>query len=255
MVLGSIYANTLDTGWKDTLLKAYMKVVGTSDLHSHIRYGAFKQYFQPLDNTVEIGAGTGLMTFAFASQVSKHIVGVVYDSNDLEVAKNTLKNSHQERVTFVRGALPHLTLKEGDFDQVLLLDVLEHVSDDVESLRTINKLLKMGGFLVISVPTPNYPKYFGQAFAQKIGHVRDGYTIDTLRDLLTSSGFKIIKWAYYTNALASRLCKFWYRDELSYTLRLIIAPPMILLSKFDPYSSTGFSCSIALLAVKQSEVV
>ncbi|MGZ4849614.1 MAG: hypothetical protein ACXV2B_05220 [Halobacteriota archaeon] len=122
-------------------------------------------------------------------------------------------------------------------------------------MRTINKLLRRGGFLVISVPTPYYSEHFGQAFAQKIGQVRDGYTIDTVRDLLTNSGVEVIKWKCYTNALASRLCKFWYRDDLSNTLRLTIAPLMVLLSKFDPHFSTAFRCSIAPLTVKQSGAV
>jgi len=41
---------------------------------------------------------------------------------------------------------------EGAYDLVALLDVLEHVPDDKNSLRAIYKLLKPGGALLLTVP-------------------------------------------------------------------------------------------------------
>jgi SAM-dependent methyltransferase len=49
--------------------------------------------------------------------------------------------------------LPDLSMFErGTYDLVALFDVLEHVSDDVASLKAILKRLKPGGALVLTVP-------------------------------------------------------------------------------------------------------
>jgi SAM-dependent methyltransferase len=251
MPLGSIYAiNIKGKKLKDILHRTYLKLFGVADLHSHIRYRAIKKYFQSTDKNVEIGAGSGLMTFEFAKETGKNILGVIYEKKDLNFALETLKNSNLKNVSFIQGGLPHLKLKENYYDQVLLIDVLEHVQEDLESLKAINKILRPRGYLIISVPTPNYPKYFGYEFANKIGHLRDGYTIEQLKELLTESGFEIIKWDYYTNSLASNLCKIWYKCKIPFKLKLLLMPIANFLSYFDVYTSKKHSCSIVLLAQK-----
>jgi ubiquinone/menaquinone biosynthesis C-methylase UbiE len=255
VALGSIYASNKNESWRDKLETRYVKMVGVLDLHSHIRYAAIKRYFQPASNTVEIGAGIGIMTFAFASHTLGNIVGVIYAAEDLQVALRTLKKSKLPNVTFIQGGLPLLPLEREYYDQVLLIDVLEHVKEDFESLMAINSVLKMGGALIISVPTPDYPTYFGRAYANEVGHLRDGYTIRKLNELLLNSGFETVKWAYHTNALASRLCSLWYRTNLSFAIRHVLAPVSILLSKLDRWSSKKHSCGIVLLARKRSDVL
>ncbi|MGC9005767.1 MAG: aconitase X, partial [Candidatus Micrarchaeia archaeon] len=106
---------------KDILHRTYLKLFGVADLHSHIRYRAIKKYFQSTDKNVEIGAGSGLMTFEFAKETGKNILGVIYEKKDLNFALETLKNSNLKNVSFIQGGLPHLKLKENYYDQVLLI--------------------------------------------------------------------------------------------------------------------------------------
>ena len=51
------------------------------------------------------------------------------------------------------GSLPYgLPAFERQFDIVMLLDVIEHIDDDVTALQTAASLLRPGGWIVINVP-------------------------------------------------------------------------------------------------------
>ncbi len=54
--------------------------------------------------------------------------------------------------TYLLSCAETLPLADQSFDGVLLLDVLEHVSDQQAVLREIQRVLKPGGTLVLSVP-------------------------------------------------------------------------------------------------------
>lgn len=70
-----------------------------------------------------------------------------------------------ERVTEGGRAVPnlalavgeHLPFADGTFDVVLLHEVLEHVTDDTETLREARRVLAAGGVAVIFCPNRLYP--------------------------------------------------------------------------------------------------
>jgi SAM-dependent methyltransferase len=52
------------------------------------------------------------------------------------------------------GALgPETDLSEARYDVVLMLDVLEHIADDLGALRSVRRALRPGGLLVLTVPS------------------------------------------------------------------------------------------------------
>jgi len=62
------------------------------------------------------------------------------------------KGRHPD-VDIRQGALPsELPYAPGSFDLVAALDVLEHVQDDAESAEALVKLVRPGGWLVVTVP-------------------------------------------------------------------------------------------------------
>lgn len=77
------------------------------------------------------------------------------------------------------------------FDQVLIVDLLEHVERDHSCVAEIRRVLKRGGTLVVNVPNPKKGLLRRVRFAlgqtdEAHGHVRAGYTLEQLRDLLGS---------------------------------------------------------------------
>lgn len=118
----------------------------------------------------------------------------------------------------------------------------------------INSILEPRGVLVISVPTPNYPKYFSREFAERIGHVRNGYTIEELRRLLEASGFRIMKWSCHTNFIASQLCRLWYYYNMPYKLKLLAFPLLKTLCKVDFIGNGVNSYGIIIKAIKNASI-
>jgi len=75
------------------------------------------------------------------------------------------------------------------FDQVLVVDMLEHVHDDRACLAEIRRVLRPGGVLVINVPNPHEGLLRKLRFRlgqtdEAHGHVRPGYSLAALEQLL-----------------------------------------------------------------------
>jgi SAM-dependent methyltransferase len=84
----------------------------------------------------------------------------------------------------------------GTFDQIVVVDYLEHIADDHEFVRELERILKPGGCVIINVPHLK-PGSLLNRFRHRIGltdawhgHLRPGYSLDDLRRLL-GPGFVI----------------------------------------------------------------
>ena len=256
MPLGSEQSALIDS----LFIQVYYTIFGMPELHSHIRYHAIKSYFQPTDTNIEIGAGIGIMSFAFRRRVQKRIWAMAYSNDKFEHLQKLMNKLQDSGVKAGKSDLLKLDLAE-KFNQVLLIDVLDHVVDDKKALRNINKILKSGGYLVISVPTPLYPKYFGEEFARTIGHVRKGYTLKNLKSLLEENGFDVILWQCHTTQLSAYLCSIWYKKlskgSFFRLLRLGLFPIFKVLSLLNELVNRKIkryppvSCGLAILALKR----
>lgn len=79
--------------------------------------------------------------------------------------------------------------QENEFDCVVIVDFLEHIPDDRTFVKELFRILKPGGTLIINVPHIKHSllRRFRLAIGQtdeKHGHLRPGYTRDSLRVLL-----------------------------------------------------------------------
>jgi hypothetical protein len=78
-------------------------------------------------------------------------------------------------------------------DVALLMDVLEHVADDLALLRAVDRVLAPAGGMLVTVPAHGFLWSDHDVF---LGHHRR-YTIATLRRLLTSAGLEIVEAFYF----------------------------------------------------------
>ncbi len=101
----------------------------------------------------------------------------------------------------VPGSLTNLPFGEAEFDFVFCTEVLEHVEGDAKALREIARVLKPGGTVLLSTPTPPAP--------DDPAHVREGYTLDELKKKLASAGFEIANHEYCFHAAMRALLKTW----------------------------------------------
>jgi SAM-dependent methyltransferase len=135
---------------------------------------------RPPARVLDAGCGWGV-TFEALEQSGYRVSG-------LDVVRRALE----------RLDLPGRTLIEADltcdwpataerFDAVLALDVIEHLDDDREAVKRLGRLVRPGGFLVLSVPA--LPELFTEFDAIQ-GH-RRRYQPETLRDAFLGSGLEV----------------------------------------------------------------
>jgi len=241
------------------LMRLYTILFGVPDLHSHIRFRAVKKLFQRKSRNVEVGAGKGIMSIGFYYTAKKPIIAVTYQIEEFEHLKNKIKKLGLDCVIKVmQGDAMYIDscIKRYSTEQVLLIDVLEHVYDDLKALKAINNILVSGGYLVISCPTPYYPYYFGIEFDKAIGHLRH-YTLKDLKTLLERSGFKILDYYYYTSSTNSLLCRIYYAHIRRHYYKALIMPLLSILSLI--FEKRNRHCkghsSLAILAIKSGDVI
>lgn len=100
------------------------------------------------------------------------------DLHTPRIARSRADRRHRDS----QGSLDALPFADRAFDAVVCTEVLEHVPADRDAVAELARVLKPGGTLLVSVPTPPAP--FDPA------HVREGYTLPELTALLSSAGFE-----------------------------------------------------------------
>jgi SAM-dependent methyltransferase len=109
-----------------------------------------------------------------------------------------------------KGSLPQdLVVAPGWADVVLLLDVIEHLDDDVAGLRAARRALRDDGLLVVAVPA--YPGLWsGHDVA--LGH-RRRYTAAALRRVVETAGYRVQYVSYFNTVLFPAIAsiRLWKR--------------------------------------------
>jgi SAM-dependent methyltransferase len=139
------------------------------------------------ERVLEIGAGAGNMTRELSRRRRRYVATDI----DAEYLAQ-LRNAFGHRPTIQIASLDatkaeHFEPFQEQFDTVVCLNVLEHIEDDLGTLRRIHSLLQPGGKLLLLVP--NGPEAYGTLDAA-IGHYRR-YTPATLGEVVKSAGFEM----------------------------------------------------------------
>lgn len=177
------------------------------------------------------------------------IRGIDLHTEALAEAERTRIGLGLTNVTFEEANVSDVEI--GTFDAALLLDIIEHLEDEAPLLHALGQAIRPEGTLLISTPTPNFPRMFGREFHEAVGHVRDGYSVEDVRALLAPFGFEVIQSSYYTRLPSALCCALYYRFLWKNKLGLILSPFLNALSLLDgvwPWSAG--SCSILVLARK-----
>ena len=112
---------------------------------------------------------------------------MVSDFDPYCVEQLTKRFADHENVEVLQFGLPtEIPLRE-KVDTVVMMNVLEHIEQDVEALRSVAKVTVPGGRIVLWVP--GYMQLYGD-FDRKVGHVTR-YTPKTLRATVERAGLDI----------------------------------------------------------------
>ena len=138
------------------------------------------------DRVLEIGAGIGTLTNQLVPRES--YVASDINPNYLYYLKSYAAGKPYLRVAEIDASeQDYFYQLEGQFDTVLMVNVLEHVPDEMRALRNIWSALEPGGRAVILVP--QQPSLYG-SLDKALEH-RKRYTLPDLSRALTESGFRV----------------------------------------------------------------
>ena len=183
---------------------------------------------------LDIGCWTGQFE-KLASKKTRQIIGIDPGVGAIRIAKKMVPAAK-----FRVANATKLPFPKKSFDSVAILDVIEHIPVNTESIcfDEIKRVLKPGGHLILSTPSTHPlsilldPAYF------IIGHRH--YSLRKLKKLLKASNFKIIKTSYTGGVftLTSAIVATIYKHLLN---KKFIIPDWIQDKIDNEYKNKGFA--------------
>lgn len=187
---------------------------------------------------LDVGCGTGIISYFIKSKV-KEIYGIDSYKEDLDRAKK--RGLITKIVDFNTEKFP---FREGSFNTVTCLDVIEHVLDPRVLLKEIYRVLKKDGVLIISTPNIRFTNHIYDLVIKGVfpktsldqslydgGHVHF-FTYKDMLKLLVDAGFKNIQEEEIINkdhrGWKGRLLKFFLGSKL---MREFRTPGILLVAK------------------------
>ncbi|MGI8992261.1 MAG: class I SAM-dependent methyltransferase [Bryobacteraceae bacterium] len=239
--------------YKKPIPKLLCRLFGTQDVHAHFRLRPMIDYFRTVAaepgclevKVLEIGSGPGQNLFELSKIMPIQSVGYDLNPEHVALARQVSEAKFGGRIPFhIADAAKVAESMEYDF--ILFMDILEHIQNPGNIVRQMDRCLKPGGSMVVSVPTPRYPKVFGRKMHDRIGHVLDGYTIEALTALFPPN-YQLIHKRYSTGVLASAACAIQARLLMRISnlqLRWIVTLPLLALRSCDWINSEKVSSSL-----------
>jgi SAM-dependent methyltransferase len=149
---------------------------------------------------LDIGADNGVISLLLRR------MGGRWSSADLdERAVASIRELVGERVYRLDGA--RTAFPDRSFDQVVVVDYLEHVADDAAFAQELARIVRPGGSVIINVPhlkpgsRINRVRHAIGLTDAWHGHLRPGYTVEQLRALL-GGDFAIEEVATYSRSFS-----------------------------------------------------
>ena len=140
---------------------------------------------------LDIGCGNGMV----GEQIEKYY-GCKTCGCDLNLTALRMVPGGRRRLCFYNIHEQHKEFEKA-FSTILLMDVLEHVDDGVEFLRSVSFHMKPEGRLIINVPAI---QMFYSKYDKVAGHIKR-YSMDSLTQELELAGFQIEKAVYWGMSL------------------------------------------------------
>ena len=135
------------------------------------------------DRVLEIGCGLGSFTVMMVNR-GHHVTAV--DINGNYVAATRQRLADQPHIAVLQGDATTMEWRP-EFDTILMLDVLEHIDDDIGFIRRLRGALRPGGSLVLKVPAG---PWLYSSLDQELGHHRR-YTRRSLARTYRAGGYAL----------------------------------------------------------------
>lgn len=113
-----------------------------------IIFSQIEQIYQVKNSPLNI-LNVGVATGATSQLLNKfgHVTSVEYDQDCIDFVKSKID------IPMIKGDILNLDFADNTFDLVCALDVVEHVENDQLAAKELTRVCKVGGSIVITVPS------------------------------------------------------------------------------------------------------
>jgi ubiquinone/menaquinone biosynthesis C-methylase UbiE len=107
-------------------------------------------HLTPAMSLLDVGCGPGPVTLDLANWVHDgHLTGIDLSADVIEIARDAQRASDAANVTFEVGDVYNLAYEDGSYDVVYAHQVLQHLSDPVEALRQMRRVVRDDGIVAV----------------------------------------------------------------------------------------------------------
>lgn len=170
-----------------------------ANYHALVRRDVFPLVPKIGGTLLDVGGGIGATAAALKAEGYVDRAGVIdlveHDSGALGLDFHISGDLEQQ------DFLSNVSSREGPFNVILCLDVLEHLSDPWDIVKKLHRGLAHGGVIIASIPNIRYyqasfPLFFQGRWELQDAGIRDKthlrwFVRDTAISLMTSSGLKL----------------------------------------------------------------
>jgi SAM-dependent methyltransferase len=197
---------------------------------------------EPDTRTLDLGSGNGFFA-SRACRKGSSVLSVSFDPDQIArcQALQPFLGCPPDKLKFEVMTAEKIDQLTEQFDQIILLEVIEHLDDDLQVVRKLAQRLKPGGIMHIS--TPDCWHGFWVGFLDRHargGHARIGYSEHRLFQLVKDAGLDL---AYQTRmggigmfltALQTRIERLFGDTTAGQAIAFLVVYPPYLLVEWIP---------------------
>jgi ubiquinone/menaquinone biosynthesis C-methylase UbiE len=157
---------------------------------------------QPTDRVLDVGTGSSEIAIA-AGKTCAFACGLDHSVSAMAFMQNNTAKNGDSRTFFLAGDIHHLPFRNGSFDKIIVLEVVEHLTTEgiPRYLGELRRVLSSSGVLLLT--TPNYRSYwpvleylidhFGGAAEMGGKQHLTHFSAHRLRTSLEANGFTVVQ--------------------------------------------------------------
>jgi SAM-dependent methyltransferase len=183
---------------KDPVGLHTLEVIAKAGRFNKWMYDQFKHQLR--GEVLEIGSGIGNISKLVIEEGHSVTLSDYNEEYCEELKKKFIGNQNVREIISIDLLHPDFEIKyfayKEKFDSVFLLNVIEHIKDDMLAIKNCNYLLKPDGHLVLLAPAFSW---LYSSFDKQLGHFRR-YSLKSLSSLLRQNNFSIVSGSYFNFA-------------------------------------------------------
>src|SRR4030043_310256 len=163
------------------------------------RFSEVEKFIEPGGGKIlDIGCADGMFSkIVFDKSKADEYIGIDILIPSIAWAKKQLKK--YKNMKFKVGNAHNLNFQSSTFDAVIALEVLEHVNDPVKVLSEIKRILKIGGYAILLVPSDSilfrfiwflWLHFYPRGWVWRETHIRT-YKNNYLPEICRNAGFRL----------------------------------------------------------------